>query len=199
MSVEGSVSKHIGLLKEGDQAAARHLWQRYFGRLVRLARRKLPDKARRAADEEDVALAAFARFCQRAEQGKLPTVRNRDDLWRILVTLTVRMAIDQVRCEERKKRGGATGETLSDADPDQLASRQARPEFIVQVAEECQRLLGALDDEELKLIAVWKTEGYTNEEIASELGCVLRTVERKVRAIRRQWSHEDATGADGDE
>jgi DNA-directed RNA polymerase specialized sigma24 family protein len=58
----------------------------------------------------------------------------------------------------------------------------------VQVAEECQRLLGALDDDELKKIAVWKTEGYTNEEIASELGCVLRTVERKVQAIRRQWS-----------
>jgi DNA-directed RNA polymerase specialized sigma24 family protein len=188
MTAEGSVSKHIGLLKEGDHAAARHLWQRYFGKLVRLARRKLPDKARRAADEEDVALAAFARFCQRAEQGRLPAVRNRDDLWRILVTLTVRMAIDQVRGEDRQKRGGASGNTDLVADPDLVASRQSTPEFIVQVAEECQRLLGALDDDELKKIAVWKTEGYTNEEIASELGCVLRTVERKVQAIRRQWS-----------
>jgi DNA-directed RNA polymerase specialized sigma24 family protein len=199
MTAEGSVSKHIDLLKSGDHAAARHLWQRYFGRLVRLARRKLPHSARRAADEEDVALAAFMRFCQRAEQGRLPAVRNRDDLWRILVTLTVRMAIDQVRGEERQKRGGRTSEARRAADPDQLAGRDTNPEFIVQVAEECQRRLAALDDEELKLIAVWKTEGYTNEEIASELGCVLRTVERKVQAIRRQWTDSQRIDDRGDD
>jgi DNA-directed RNA polymerase specialized sigma24 family protein len=59
---------------------------------------------------------------------------------------------------------------------------------VAQVAEECDRLLGALDDETLKSIAVWKIEGYTNEEIAANLGVVLRTVERKVRTIRQRLS-----------
>jgi DNA-directed RNA polymerase specialized sigma24 family protein len=51
-------------------------------------------------------------------------------------------------------------------------------------------LLASLDDDTLKSIAVWKTEGYTNEEIAAQLGVVLRTVERKVHAIRKRWTNE---------
>ena len=201
---EGSVTQHLGKLKAGDHAAARLLWQRYFQRLVRLARRKLPGNARRAADEEDVALDAFTRFCKRAEDGRLPRVRNREDLWRLLVTLTVRMAIDQVRRESRQKRGGSAADrqgpsagsnSINDANPERVASRYPPPEFVVQVAEECDRLLGALDNEQLKSIARWKSEGYTNEEIATELGCVLRTVERKVQQIRRRWS-DDSSGQD---
>jgi hypothetical protein len=65
---------------------------------------------------------------------------------------------------------------------------------MVQVAEECERLLSLLGDAELKSIAVWKTEGYTNEQIALELGCVLRTVERKLQAIRQCWANEPGSG-----
>jgi DNA-directed RNA polymerase specialized sigma24 family protein len=195
VSSEGSVTGHLKRLKSGDQAAAQLLWQRYFQRLVRVARRKLTAKARRAADEEDIALSAFARFCERAEQGYLPNVRDRDGLWQLLVTLTVRMAIDQARLESRKKRGGpaAKGGALpaGGADGPEVASPLHAPDFLVQIAEECDRLVGALGDEELKSIARWKADGYTNEEIAVKLGCVLRTVERKIKAIRQHWSSED--------
>jgi DNA-directed RNA polymerase specialized sigma24 family protein len=204
LSSDGSVTNQIGKLKAGDPDAARLLWQRYFQRLVRLARRKLQPNARRAADEEDVALTAFARFCCHAEQGRLPKVRDRDDLWRLLVTLTIRMAIDLIRREGRQKRCGSppgdptavvsARDVAGRADADQLVDQQATPEFVAQVAEECERLLGALGDAELKSIAVWKTEGYTNEEIAAKLGVVLRTVERKLHAIRQRWS-DDANAA----
>jgi RNA polymerase sigma factor (sigma-70 family) len=196
MLPEGSVTRQIGMLKEGDQAAAQQLWQRYFRRLVYVARQRLHPSVRRVADEEDVALRAFTAFCQRAEQGRLPQVRDRDDLWRLLVTLTVRMAVDEVRREHRQKRGGREGSSQAssaslpprDANPDHYPAPQPSPEFVAQVAEECDRLLGALDDETLKSIAVWKIEGYTNEEIAANLGVVLRTVERKVRTIRQRLS-----------
>ena len=189
MSSEGSVTRHLGMLKRGDHAAAVLLWRRYFQRLMRVAQRRLSGTARRAADEEDVALTAFARFCSEAEAGRLPEVRNREDLWGLLATLTMRMAIDQVRREGREKRGGAH---KASACPDaaQLAGRETDPGFVAEVAEECDRLLASLDDETLKAIAVWKTEGFTNEEIAANLGVVLRTVERKLHAIRKRWSGE---------
>lgn len=190
MTSEGSVTRHLGKLKAGDHAAAVLLWRRYFQRLVRVARRRLPENARRAADEEDVALAAFARFCREAEEGRLPEVRNREDLWGLLVTLTIRMAIDQLRSEGREKRGGARTRLALGSDPAQLAGSQPDPRFVAEVAEECDRLLASLDDETLKSIAVWKTEGYTNEEIAANLGVVLRTVERKLHAIRERWGGE---------
>ncbi len=57
-------------------------------------------------------------------------------------------------------------------------------------------MLGQLDDEELRRVAMLKMEGYSNEDIAEELDCVTRTVERKLARIRQKWEgpgEDDAT------
>jgi DNA-directed RNA polymerase specialized sigma24 family protein len=54
--------------------------------------------------------------------------------------------------------------------------------------DDCRTLLDALDDDQLRHIALLKLEGYTNQEIAVKLDCVERTVERKLERIRRKWS-----------
>jgi hypothetical protein len=46
-SFTGSVSRWIAQLKAGDHAAAEGLWDRYFRRLVTLARRQLRGRPRR--------------------------------------------------------------------------------------------------------------------------------------------------------
>jgi hypothetical protein len=53
---DGSVPRWLGQLQGGDALAVRQLWQRYFHRLVGLARQRLRGSARRVADAEDVAL-----------------------------------------------------------------------------------------------------------------------------------------------
>jgi len=82
------------------------LWERYFARLVGLARQKLRSTPRRAADEEDVALSAFDSFCRQAEAGRFPQLLDRDNLWRLLVTVTARKAFHLIRDKNRQKRGG---------------------------------------------------------------------------------------------
>ena len=72
MPSKESVTQWLDQLREGDSAAARMLWERYFLRLVGLARRKLQGTPRRVADEEDVALSAFDSLCRGAEQGRFP-------------------------------------------------------------------------------------------------------------------------------
>jgi DNA-directed RNA polymerase specialized sigma24 family protein len=198
MSSPGSVTHWINLLKAGEHAAAQPLWERYFPRLVGLARARLRGAARRAADEEDVALSAFDSFCRYAEQGRFPQLHDRDDLWQVLVLLAARKAVSLARHESRLKRGGGTvvGEEALGATEDDaggLASvvgDEPTPEFAAQVAEECTRLLDMLGDAELRQVALWKMEGYTNDEIGSRLGCVERTVERKLRVIRGLWEGE---------
>jgi ECF sigma factor len=61
----GSVTCWLGDLKGGDLAAAQPLWERYFSRLVGVARGKLKKVRRTSAgeDEEDAALSAFNSFC----------------------------------------------------------------------------------------------------------------------------------------
>jgi DNA-directed RNA polymerase specialized sigma24 family protein len=58
------------------------------------------------------------------------------------------------------------------------------------MAEECGRLLARLGDPELQALAVAKMEGYTNDEIAAGRDCSVRTVERRLRLIRRKWERD---------
>ena len=74
--------------------------------MVGLARLKLGDSPRGVADEEDVALSAFDSFCQGVEQGQFSRLQDRDDLWRILVAITARKAVNLIQHEGRQKRGG---------------------------------------------------------------------------------------------
>ena len=200
MASGASVSQWLDLLRDGDPAAAQRLWELYFHRLVGLARGKLQGQPRRAADEEDVALSAFASFCRNAADGRFPQLADRDDLWRLLVTLTERKALNLVRDERRQKRGGGgvQGESVL-RHPDDSTARgldncagpEPTPEFAAQVAEECRRLLGLLPDAEMRAIAVWKMEGETAPEIAARLGCALSTVERRLRLIRQLWQEAE--------
>jgi DNA-directed RNA polymerase specialized sigma24 family protein len=59
-----------------------------------------------------------------------------------------------------------------------------------EMADEYQRLLGRLGEPDLRAIALWKVEGWSNEDIAGRLGCATRTVERKLLRIRIVWSEE---------
>ena len=59
MSKPNSVTQWIEDLKQGDEEAAARLWDRYFGKMVEAARKKLARHALAVADEEDVALSAF--------------------------------------------------------------------------------------------------------------------------------------------
>src|SRR5262245_14208266 len=106
MSPPGSVSLRIADLKTGDQAAARELFNRYFEKLKRLARRKLPDASRRMADEEDIALDVLDSLYRGAQRGCFPLLENRDDLWRLLTVLTNRKAINQFKHLKTMKQGG---------------------------------------------------------------------------------------------
>jgi DNA-directed RNA polymerase specialized sigma24 family protein len=197
---QGSVSHWIGALKVGDAEAAQQLWERYFGALVRLARAKLGANPRAEADEEDIALSAFHSFCQGAAHGRYPRLDDRYGLWRLLVTITVRKALDQSERQHRKKRGGGRvrGDSiLGGGDPDargagleQVVGREPTPAFAAMVADECRRLLEALGDEGLRRIALLRMEGYSDPEIAARLGCGLRTVGRKLELIRKTWLRE---------
>ena len=201
MRPDASVTQWIDRLKAGDPDAAQKLWERYFRRLVGLAKKKLRAAPRRAADEEDVALSAFDSFCRGAEQDRFPQLHDRLDLWQLLVLLTARKAFDLAQHERRQKRGG--GGVLDEAalpvparssarGPalDQIEGPEPTPAFAAQVAEEYGRLLERLDSPELRSVAMHKVEGYGNEEIAAQLGCGLRTVERRLRLIRGIWEQE---------
>lgn len=194
----GSVTLLIADLKMGDEnGAQRQLWDRYFRRLLALARMKIGDAPRGAADEEDVVLSAFESLFRGVSEDRFPELNDRNNLWSLLAKITARKAINQRNWHGAEKRGGKLGRGAAlplEGDSDdssaaiELIDREIGPEFLVAMQEECLRLMDLLGDERLRTIARRKLEGYTNAEIAQELGVAERTIERKLGVIRAAWA-----------
>lgn len=193
----GSVTHWIALIREGDADATQAIWQRYFPQLVQQARNRMRGPPSGLADEEDVAISVMESLFRAAADGRFPDLTDRDDLWRLVLSMTIRKVVDLKRHEYRARRGG--GRLQSEADLEhangfdegaalaQFAGEEPTPAFVVAMAEECRHLLSQLQDEELQKLALAKLEGHTNGEIAAQLDCSERTVERRLRLIRRKW------------
>jgi DNA-directed RNA polymerase specialized sigma24 family protein len=195
---DDSISLWVAQLQTGDEQAAQRVFESYFERLVRLARGKLIDGQRRAADEEDVALSALDSFFRGTARGRFPKLNDRDDLWNLLLVITSRKAADYVNSERALKRGGGLvcGESAfldvrKDGLPrgiDQNATPEPSPQFAAEITEVCETLFDMLDTPQLKRVAILRMEGFNDSEIAEQLSCTRSTVQRRLQLIRRIWA-----------
>ena len=185
MSTKDSVREWLPGFKAGDSAAVQRAWEKYYERLVRLAHKVLQGAPQRAADEEDVALSAFKSFYFRAHQGKFPNLDDRDDVWSLLMTITVRKAL-----RARQKEGRETAKRAPEIPNGETEAGQPSPALAALVNDQLRQLIGLLDDPQLRTVALSKLEGYSNSEIADKLGRSVSTVERKLQLIRRIWSSQ---------
>jgi RNA polymerase sigma factor (sigma-70 family) len=186
---EGSVTLFFNQLRTGSPDAAEELWERFFPRLVALARQVLDGRPKRMADADDAAQSAFASFCLRVRAGEF-RIQDRSELWNLLAVITARKARKQARREAAEKRGG--GRTINehslahpDGSPlplDEVATAPANADFDLHCAE----LLDQLQPD-LREFAVLRLLGHRNREIAELLGCTERKVERKLNPIRVTW------------
>ncbi|MEM6470324.1 MAG: sigma-70 family RNA polymerase sigma factor [Planctomycetota bacterium] len=200
----GSITRWIDGLVAGDSAASQAVWERFHQRLLAVARTKLSGLSAEAS-EEDCVQNAFHSFFRRTSKGQFEDLKDRNSLWRLLVVITARKSIDQIRRSSRghaKKNQSDSGtrsvpvsmfSQVGDhpgEDLDALLSREPDPEFAAEVAEEFQTLMNALIDPSLQRVAQMKMDGFTYDEIAAELDCSRRSVARKLESIRCIWQQK---------
>lgn len=187
-----SVTGWIDQLGEGNQQAAEELWQHISVRLHDFAQRKLDVRTRRKYDEYDAANSAFHSLCRGLADGRLEA-ENRDAFWGLLAVITSRKISAQRSYLNRQKRGGGAvgGDSgfaaFGDAGINAIGSHQPPPDVLAEVSDSCDQLLDALPDETMKKIVLLKFHGAKNGEVADELKCTQRTIERKLERIRRIW------------
>jgi DNA-directed RNA polymerase specialized sigma24 family protein len=187
-----TVTSWIDQLADGNQPAAEQLWLYISERLQEFASQKLDSRTRRRYDEHDAANSAFHSLCRGLTDGRIEA-GSRDALWGLLAVITSRKISAQRRYWNRLKRGGGTvrGESgfgeLGQIGINGVDGKQMGPDMLAEVSESCSEMLEALVDETMKKIVLLKFQGATNGEVASELGCTQRTVERKLERIRRIW------------
>ncbi len=204
MSTRGSVTRLIIDLRSDEavvrELAARLVWGRYFQELLALARSHLSARIRGREDEEDVLQSMYKSFCLRQHRGDFD-LANRDDLWKLLVQITLRKARNTAnrhllaRRDVRRDAGGnaAPPDGFDDQATllNQLDIDEPTPAEAALLNEALEQRFQALCEPALRVIAQKKLEGYTNQEIAGELKCTLRTVERKLERIRTYWGQAE--------
>ncbi len=187
----GSITNAFRQLQAGDAGAAGRLWERYFPRLLGLARQTLAGQPQRAADADDAVQSAFATFFRRAREGAFGAGLDRNDLWALLGVIAVRKARRQARREAAGKRGG--GRVLDESALAEVDDRTTLDALAAGPAADfdlhCEELLCRLD-EELRTFALLRLLGHKNREIADRLGCTERKVERKLHLIRLTWEKD---------
>lgn len=185
------ITKWLDDLQQND-AAAEAVWRYFFPRLVGAAEQRMKAMPSKARDEEDVALSAMQSFFAAADAGHFE-FKSRDDLWRLLLTITMRKITKERRSQLAQKRGGNiehignhNGDPAKDPieaiiDPSQM------PELVEEVHAECNELLSSLPDEAMKLTARMKLEGCSAEEISDVLRCKLHETKARLAKIRELW------------
>jgi DNA-directed RNA polymerase specialized sigma24 family protein len=207
--IAGSVTRDAAALHSPDslvrEQAARRIWERFEPELVGLVRRRLNPKIRLRADEEDIVQSMFRSVCAVGRQGNRPPPADRDALWRCLVWMTMCKVANTVHLHQAL-RPDVRREEPRRGPPLLLAERFATwmaeledrdalvPADAAVVREEFDRLLGLLP-EELQQIFVWKLEGHTNAEIGRRIDRTERTVELKLRIIRKTLERDLGTHA----
>jgi DNA-directed RNA polymerase specialized sigma24 family protein len=172
--------------------AARRLWERFAPRLRALARSRLDPKIRVREDESDIVQSLFQSFF--ADQQDRPSaLRGREELWRLLVWMTLCKVANvahhhrRARRDVRRERPWALpSDPLahgSDLPADVPELRVLAPEDEVISRLELARMLRRLRKDQRQIIA-WKLDGYTNAEIGRKIARTERTVEIKLRLIR---------------
>lgn len=195
---EDQITPWLNRLASGDSSAARVIWERYFSRLVQYARRKLDGSPRRVGDEEDVALSAMKSFCLGMSAKRFDKVEDEQDLWKLLLTITARKACAERRRHFAAKRGGGRvrGESVfhhedEDGGIAEILGEAPSPELGPMLADTCRQFLENLGDPSLREVAELVLQGHEIDEIAERLGCVRRTVERKLQRIREKCAREE--------
>ncbi len=193
----GSVTECLDRAKQGESYAQYQLWERYLHRLLTLARDRLRGRCDQMTEPDDVAQIVFNDFLRGIERGRFQQMDSRDDLWQVLVMLTRRKSVNARRRGSAKKRNPnlacASGNGVgADAGVehwlDSLISKDPTPLEAVLLTEEVECRISVLENEKLQHIAIAKMRGFNNQDIAIQLGCSLRSVERKLSIIRRKWA-----------
>ncbi len=190
MPTRGSVTRLIIDLRSDDPAvrdlAARLVWQRYFHELLILARSHLTARIRGREDEEDVIQSMYKSFCLRQRRGDFD-LSSRDELWMLLVQITLRKTRNtanrhlqgrrDVRREVKERITSGDDRDARAAFIDRIDDDAPTPAEAALLNEALERRFQALREPELRQIAQRKLEGCSNQEIADELKCTVRTVE----------------------
>lgn len=174
----------VAAFKAGSQSAARELFDRYCEKLMRLARRRIGQRMATRVDPEDVIQSAFRTFFVHVRNDDF-TFLEENDLFKLLVRLTVNKALRQIAHHRAAKRDPGREQGQGSEATDVLRNLTAHdppPEVEVAVLDEFERFLEQLPEFDRRVLEL-RVQGHSTVEIAEALGSYDRKIRRVLERI----------------
>ncbi|QDU98161.1 RNA polymerase sigma factor [Lignipirellula cremea] len=163
------------------------IFERYSKRLIRFAERRLSKQLAGRVDGEDVVQSAFRTFFRRREEGSLKIDGN-NQLWRLLVCLTLRKAMAKGRFHTAAKRDVAL-EISAEQAPQAFLAREPAPEDGVFLADHIECLLAGLPAVHGEILRQ-RLEGASVKEISMALNLSRQTIYRALHLLQSRLEKE---------
>ena len=186
--MNGSVSTWIRQAYLGDDEAVLQLWNRYWRRMLRTARRKLVrfyDSTKRNEVSQDITSLVFAEVFNRIKAGKSDELYSRSVFWNLLRVAIFRRVVDLQRKDVEFKTDETTTRSLESVDIAKC-SAVLPSDFAPTLRDDLESFLKLIspDNQQILLLSI---EGYNQSEIGERVGLNRRTVNRRLVEIRRHW------------
>jgi RNA polymerase sigma-70 factor (ECF subfamily) len=193
MSSDPSFDDLMARLKEGHNDAATQVFSRFASRLIALARGQLSPQIRQKVDPEDVLQSVFRSFFRRNAEGEFGEFESWDNVWAMLLVLTLRKCGRRVdyfhaacRDVERELPGAAPmSPSAADWGP---STAEPTPSEAAMLTEMVETLMNRLEGRHRRIL-VLSLQGYPPADISAQVGCTERTVYR-VLATVHEWLEE---------
>jgi RNA polymerase sigma factor (sigma-70 family) len=188
------MSETISLIercRRGDQDAARQLFDAYVERLLPLARRRISQRLASRVDPEDVVQSVFRTFFARLKDDQF-SIHDQNDLFRLLVRITVHKALRQVAHHKAAKRDPGHEVAQSEDSQEQLLqllTAEPTPDEAVLFLDHLEKFMGLLPQTDRRILEL-RMQGFSTEEIAKQLDSYDRKVRRVLERIRDVAEHE---------
>jgi RNA polymerase sigma-70 factor (ECF subfamily) len=183
MDADSPIPELVEGLRCGDPQAAAVVFGRYAQRLTSLAEQHLSRKLAARLDGGDVVQSVFRTFFRRSAAGEF-RIDNSDELWRLLVRITLQKARARSRNHTARARDVAAEEP-GGALLLQAASHEPGLEEAAVLVDQIEALLRGLPDVYGDLLRL-RLEGYSVSDTAERLGVSRRTIHRALRLLQQR-------------
>ncbi len=162
----------IAAFRQGDGTAADRLFERYYDRLMQLARGQLGLRMRAVEESSDVVQSVLHSFFQRTRRGEIE-IGEDESLWPLLVTVTLNKIRDKARYWKRQRRDVERDVALLDHhDP---LERVPSPDDVAELKESISLMLAQFSERRQRILQLI-LEDHSVKEIAAMVGSSERTV-----------------------
>jgi RNA polymerase sigma factor (sigma-70 family) len=176
----------VARCRAGDKEAERLLFERYVGRLFRLASTKVPRGMERRFGAEDVVQSVLLSFCRAVRHDRIDLQRS-GDLWAWLVRITFNKLNSRLKHHLAARRSvHKESDAPRGSDCDDIASaflsHEPAAEELEEVLDEIDYLFGR-GDSVMRQVVDLRLQDLSKSEIAEQLGVSHTTVTRHLKKI----------------